>query len=725
MCPLQANERALLSYFLAKVSSIDPDVIVGHNFIGFDLDVLLHRMQKTKIPAWSKLGRLRRTQMPKLQANAGGMGQATWAEKTVTAGRLVCDTYINSKEHLRETTYTLTELARTQLGKKRPEIDPNMIPQYFGKTLDLLKLISLNENDTWLCMSLMFKLMLIPLTKQLTNLSGFLWSRSLVSQRAERVEYLLLHEFHRLKYVMPEKAAFKAKGTPQDDAGEGEDGEDGEGGAAAGKKWTKRKKAAYAGGLVLEPKRGLYDKHIMLLDFNSLYPTIIQEYNICFTTVQPPTPAEVEGEADRYEFPDKDGKPGVLPRVIKTLVDRRRTVKDLIKKERDPLKIKQYDIRQSALKIMANSMYGCLGFTFSRFYAKPLAEMITSQGRELLQRTVDVTQNKLNLEVVYGDTDSIFVNSGCDNFADATRVAHETRKELNKMWRLLEVGLDGIYCPLLLLNKKKYAAMALSERDGVLTRTKERKGLDIVRRDWCILAKRVGDTVLDFILSGDPVDEVVDRIHSFLRQTADDMENNRLQLKEFIITKGLTKEPEEYSDGKTQAHVQVALKMKQAGNPVRAGDHIPYVVTADPSVTSFAQRAFHPADVEKANGGIALDKKWYLESQLHPVISRICAVIEGTDAGQLAECLGLEASKFHKNDHQVPLIARIHPFPAASCPRAALHCTLRCSRHGTGIVIAGEHHTHFSICAASGGVRPFCQRREALGHVQRHANARV
>ena len=116
-----------MSYFLAKVSSIDPDVIVGHNFIGFDLDVLLHRMQKTKIPAWSKLGRLRRTQMPKLQANAGGMGQATWAEKTVTAGRLVCDTYINSKEHLRETTYTLTELARTQLQAAHPNRDASVL----------------------------------------------------------------------------------------------------------------------------------------------------------------------------------------------------------------------------------------------------------------------------------------------------------------------------------------------------------------------------------------------------------------------------------------------------------------------------------------------------------------------------------------------------------------------------------------------------------------------
>ena len=53
---------------------------------------------------------------------------------------------------------------------------------------------------------------------------------------------------------------------------------------------------------------------------------------------------------------------------------------------------------------------------------------------------------------------------------EATRIANETKKELNKMWKLLEVGLDGIYCPLLLLNKKKYAALSVTERDGVVTK---------------------------------------------------------------------------------------------------------------------------------------------------------------------------------------------------------------------------------------------------------------
>ncbi|CAI9110186.1 OLC1v1010165C1 [Oldenlandia corymbosa var. corymbosa] len=655
----ESSERALLNRLMIELHKLDSDVLVGHNISGFDLDVLLHRFQACKVPSsmWSKVGRLKRSTVPKLTKGNSNFGSgASPGIMSCIAGRLLCDTYLCSRDLLKEVSYSLTQLAKTQLNKDRKEITPHDIPRMFQNSESLMELIECGETDAWLSLELMFHLSVLPLTRQLTNISGNLWGKTLQGARAQRVEYLLLHAFHAKKFIVPDRFSSQAremkmtkrKVNNASDSKENEnsyideanfDNEIPENNGGKNKKGP-----SYAGGLVLEPKKGLYDKYILLLDFNSLYPSIIQEYNICFTTVE----RFSDGTAPRLP---SSRRTGVLPELLKNLVERRRMVKSWIKTATG-LKAQQLDIQQQALKLTANSMYGCLGFSNSRFYAKPLAELITLQGREILQSTVDLVQNNLNLEVIYGDTDSIMIYSGLDDIGKAKAIAGKVIQEVNKKYRCLEIDLDGLYKRMLLLKKKKYAAIKMQIKDGTPHEVIERKGLDMVRRDWSLLSKELGDFCLSQILSGGSCEDVVESIHNSLVKVQEDMRNGQIELEKYVITKTLTKAPEAYPDAKSQPHVEVALRMKRNGyiTGCSAGDTVPYIICCDQenssSSSGIAQRARHPDEVKKGNGKWIIDIDYYLAQQIHPVVSRLCAPIQGTSPARLADCLGLDSSKF-------------------------------------------------------------------------------
>ena len=621
----QNTERALMANLLARLKQLDPDVLVGHNISGFDLDVLLRRMEKLKVPNWSRIGRLRRTTMPKLKSG-GGNSALSYGAWTTLAGRLVADTYVSSKEFLgKEVDYSLPSLAKTQLNE---HVDSRVldVQTHYRSAKSLFEFVSIAERDAWLSLGLMFHLNALPLSRQIANLSGTLWGQVLKGGRAGRIENLLLHEFYSRKFIVPDKKGYGSKSQ----------------------KTAGRQKAAYAGGLVLEPKKGLYNDAILLLDFNSLYPSIIQEYNICFTTV------DRSGDGP-VELPAPSENLAVLPTVIQKLVQRRRAVKQAMKGEKNSGKKQQMDIRQMALKLTANSMYGCLGFTHSRFHAKELAELVTKQGRDILQNTVDMVQGDLNLEVIYGDTDSIMVNTKTQDIAQIRMMGANVKKAVNKTYRLLEIEMDGIFKRMLLLKKKKYAAITLElGADGKVACEKEElKGLDIVRRDWCPLAKDAGGFALQQILSDKPTEDKVEAIHNNLRQLHEGIE--KTPPGKFILTKALTKNPKDYPDGKNQAHVQVALRKMQAGrrDGVSMGQTVQYLICrkkgeeGETGKGGLAQRAYGVDEYRQAKGDLVIDYNYYLSQQVHPVVLRLCEPIEETDAPKLANCLGLDASRYH------------------------------------------------------------------------------
>ncbi len=204
---------------------------------------------------------------------------------------------------------------------------------------------------------------------------------------------------------------------------------------------------------------------------------------------------------------------GILPKLIATLVSRRRQVKSLMKgKGATAEQLATWDIKQLALKLTANSMYGCLGYTKSRFYARPLAVLTTYKGREILRSTKDLAETN-SLQVVYGDTDSVMINANVDNVEDALRVGNEFKKAVNDRYRLLEIDIDNVFRRILLQAKKKYAAINLVQVDGKFVEKMEVKGLDMKRREFCNLSKDVSAKLLDEILSGDDPEVVINRIH--------------------------------------------------------------------------------------------------------------------------------------------------------------------------------------------------------------------
>ena len=270
------QEAEMLSFFLAQVDVVDPDVIMGHQLEGVEYSILLNRLHERKVHQWSRLGRMRRTMWPQSIGKTGGN---VFAERQVIAGRLLCDLANDAGKSVmfKCQSWSLTEMCNLYLSgeNRRRDVDNEVALKTWAATKDgFMDYISHMETDTYFIAALALRVQILPLTKVLTNLAGNSWARTLTGTRAERNEYILLHEFHRGKYICPDKQPFKGRPRPDEEA------QDEEGGGET------KKKDKYKGGLVFEPERGLYDKFVLVMDFNSLYPSIIQEFNICFTTVE-------------------------------------------------------------------------------------------------------------------------------------------------------------------------------------------------------------------------------------------------------------------------------------------------------------------------------------------------------------------------------------------------------------------------------------------------------
>lgn len=450
------DEKSMLVTFVQQFNRLDPDLIIGHDVLFSFWDVLISRLAQLRIDSLSSLSRLRREyriMRDSLKLYRGGR------VRNFTLGRLNCDTFLSAKELMKEVEYSLG-----YLSKKLFDLEYTLQLPPAGNPYNSVLLTADNcLKAAYLSQLVCDKLEAIQLTKQLTNVAGCLWVHSLENQRAVRNEMLLMHVFYRYGYVLPDKYRLQKTNGP-----------------GANKK---SKKAKYKGGYVIEPKSALYNDAILLVDFNSLYPSIIREFDICFTTVkrqrvnldfyfnedardtyeklyQPPEEVAQTHNMRQIEKGKRDVC--ILPQIVKSLINKRKAVKRELKSASGDKK-NALNTKQLAYKLIANSIYGCLGFGSSRFYARPLAALVTYYGRDILRKSAEKVES-MNYEVVYGDTDSLMVNSRTQDVFKAIEIGVMIKTEINKQYKrkILEIEIDGIF-KTLLLHKKKNTRQDVSQ----------------------------------------------------------------------------------------------------------------------------------------------------------------------------------------------------------------------------------------------------------------------
>ncbi|MCR9204473.1 MAG: DNA polymerase II [Halobacteriovoraceae bacterium] len=556
------TEKECYQAFEQDVHLLDPDLILGWHVVGFDMAFLERKCQRWGI----KLNLGRKKSRVFISERQSGQQFARLKGRVVVDGPNALKASFFSYD-----SWKLDSVANEVLGvgkdidetglAKVAEIERRFIEDKPG-------LAKYNLMDCVLVTDLLEKLDLISMMQRRVELSGLLMDRQGVSTAA--FDFIMLPQLHRKGFVAPNVVDIV-------------------------------RDVHSAGGYVLTPKTGLLH-HVIVLDFKSLYPSIIRTFKIdpysrLMAEKDPlQTPAGIKFSSTHH----------ILPEFISELLQQRQKAKQL---GNAPL--------SQAIKILMNSFYGVMGSAGSRFYHADLPTAITGTGQWLLRETIEYLEND-GYQVVYGDTDSVFVQlpngeSPTEKGQQLARRATEhLKKVLHKHFKAeseLEVEFEKyfrkIFFPILRTGeagaKKKYVGMR-SDSEG--NAELQFSGMEFVRSDWTKLAKDFQYSLYERYFAGEALEE-------FLRETVAELKNGAFD-KKLTYKKRLSKKLDEYTKS-LPPHVRAAKQAQEAGFTVDRD--VRYVQT---------RRGPMPIELEPTD----FDYQHYIDKQIRPIAEVILQTLD-------------------------------------------------------------------------------------------------
>jgi len=427
---------------------------------------------------------------------------------------------------------------------------------------------------------------------------------------------------------------------------------------------------SYEGAIVLPPKEGIYiDSNVVVCDYASLYPSSMISENLspdCYI-IDPKYDnlPGVEYLDIFYDiFDNKKNKvgqrkcryvqtesKGIIPRILmKLLAARKSTRKKMTWKSYkghvgpydpvsntvagvhvddpseltdafDEFQIAVLDGLQNAYKVTANSLYGQIGAKTSPIYCRDIAACTTATGRKMITMARDFLETKYNANVIYGDTDSIFVIfPNCPKLMDAINMGIAASKEFKKLIKKPhDLEYEKTFSPFILLSKKRYVGN-LYEMDDKKYKQKS-MGIVLKRRDNAQIVKRIYGGIIDIILNEKDVAKSV----VFLQESLMKLIDGQYPLEDLIITKSLKAE---YKDPTKIAHKVLADRIaeREPGNKPQIGDRIPYLYVETGKDKVLQGERIETPTFTRQNG-LKPDYNFYITNQIMKPILQIYALV--------------------------------------------------------------------------------------------------
>ncbi|KAF4551284.1 DNA polymerase delta catalytic subunit-like protein [Elsinoe fawcettii] len=602
------REEKMLLAWRDFVEEVDPDVIIGYNISNFDFPYLLDRAKHLKVGKFPFLSRLKNVQSQAKDTNFSSKQMGSRDTKsTNTNGRLQLDLLQLIQRDYQLRSYTLNSVCAHFLNEQKEDVHHTMITELFNGTPESRRRLAVYcLKDAYLPQRLMDKLMCLVNYTEMARVTGVPFNYLL--SRGQQVKFIsqLFRKALEQQLVIPNLR--------------NESSED-----------------QYEGATVIEPTRGYYNVPVATLDFASLYPSIMQAHNLCYTTLLNKNAIEkldLKKDDDYIVTPNGDMfctakvRKGLLSQILEELLSSRKAAKKAMGTESDPFKKAVLNGRQLALKISANSVYGLTGATNGKLPCLAIASSTTSYGRQMIERTKEEVEKKYTIangyshdaQVIYGDTDSVMIKFGPNDLKQVMSLGEEAAGFVSaKFINPIKLEFEKVYYPYLLINKKRYAGLYWTNPNKF--DKMDSKGIETVRRDNCRLVQTVIETSLRMLL----IDQDVEGAQDYVKDTISSLLQNRVDMSNLVITKALTKN--DYAA--KQAHVELAEKMKKrdAGSAPALGDRVAYVIVKGAGGSKNYEKAEDPIFVLENN--IPIDTKYYLDNQLAKPLGRIFEPILG------------------------------------------------------------------------------------------------